>query len=555
MKTAGVEDNYGWIAKGFEQGFDIGINREQIKSGARDGFPSLQNGVIKLGENLASAKQWPEAVRKKLAEELEKGRLMGPLKTVPFQTCVISPIGVVPKKEPGKFRLIHHLSYPKGNSVNEAIDKEDKTVYYPSVDDAIESILAGGKDVWLAKTDIKSAFRIVPVHPEYYSALGIMWEGEYYFDRCLPMGCATSCKIFTEISNCLVELFYSSPESSKCINVLDDFLFIGSTKQGTKQALRTFLELCAQIGVPIADEKTEGPEKSITFLGIEIDAGSQEVRLPNDKLNQYVPLLQKTISKSKITCKELQSLAGKLQFACYVVPQGRAFLRRIYNLFGGWDTPLKAHYHIRLTEAVKQDLETWLMFFKEFNGRTMFIRDRRPDKWLTTDASGSIGFGLIFGSEWAYGVWPDGWEEFGITFKEMFPIALVICQWPQQIENTMILCESDNMAVVHTINSFSCKCKHTMVLVRKMVLVALRYNIQLQAVHVPGKTNVLADALSRLQLERFHKEVKVNGRVLAPQPQPIEPLWMDLDSWKPKYFNREQRRHIDGRGRCSKRSW
>ncbi|KAJ1144335.1 hypothetical protein NDU88_010635 [Pleurodeles waltl] len=37
---------------------------------------------------------------------------------------VCSPLGVVPKKETGQFKLIHNLSAPHGSSVNEAINPQ-----------------------------------------------------------------------------------------------------------------------------------------------------------------------------------------------------------------------------------------------------------------------------------------------------------------------------------------------------------------------------------------------------------------------------------------------
>ena len=45
-----------------------------------------------------------------------------------------------------------------------------------------------GRVVFLAKTDIKSAFRIIPIHPAGYSLLGMKFDNLYYFDWCLPMG-------------------------------------------------------------------------------------------------------------------------------------------------------------------------------------------------------------------------------------------------------------------------------------------------------------------------------------------------------------------------------
>ena len=47
-----------------------------------------------------------------------------------------------------------------------------------------------GRGCFLAKTDIKSAFRIVPTRPSDYDLLGIFWQRKYYYDKAMPMGCA-----------------------------------------------------------------------------------------------------------------------------------------------------------------------------------------------------------------------------------------------------------------------------------------------------------------------------------------------------------------------------
>ena len=113
-----------------------------------------------------------EFPRMKLRKECDAGRIVGPFRTPPFANFRTSPLGVVPKKDPSEFRLIHHLSYPKGNSVNDAIPDYCSSVKYASVSDAITAIKATGEGCFLAKTDIKSAFRIIPIHPADNSLLG-----------------------------------------------------------------------------------------------------------------------------------------------------------------------------------------------------------------------------------------------------------------------------------------------------------------------------------------------------------------------------------------------
>ena len=89
---------------------------------------------------------------------------MGPFRTPPLANFRTSPLSVVPKKDPSEFLLIHYLSHPKGNSVNDAIPDYCSSVKYASVSDTTTAIKATGEGCFLAKTYIKSAFRIIPIY-------------------------------------------------------------------------------------------------------------------------------------------------------------------------------------------------------------------------------------------------------------------------------------------------------------------------------------------------------------------------------------------------------
>lgn len=55
----------------------------------------------------------------------------------------------------------------------------------------------------LAKVDIKSAYRLVPVHPDARPLLGVMWKGVYYIDAMLSFGLRSAPKIFTAVADAL----------------------------------------------------------------------------------------------------------------------------------------------------------------------------------------------------------------------------------------------------------------------------------------------------------------------------------------------------------------
>jgi len=98
----------------------------------REGFPLHYKGSPSCSDakNLISTSENPEVVDAKIHKELEAGRLSGQFMTRPLYPFQISPLGVVPKKTPGEFRLIHHLSYPWGSSVNDGIAPEHTSVLF-----------------------------------------------------------------------------------------------------------------------------------------------------------------------------------------------------------------------------------------------------------------------------------------------------------------------------------------------------------------------------------------------------------------------------------------
>ena len=136
-------------------------------------------------QNLEGARSHPEIVEN--VSQPNKGSKTFLSCALPF--FQISRFGVIPKNlQPGKLRLIVDLSYPKGNTVNDGIPRRLCSIKYTTLDDAIQYILSLGLGTLLAKIGIKSAFRLLPIHPGDRHLLGIKWNNEIYLDTCLPFG-------------------------------------------------------------------------------------------------------------------------------------------------------------------------------------------------------------------------------------------------------------------------------------------------------------------------------------------------------------------------------
>ncbi|RLJ22739.1 hypothetical protein DJ031_00310 [bacterium endosymbiont of Escarpia laminata] len=423
--------------------------------------------------------------------------------------------------------MIHHLSYPEGSSVNDFIPKEFSSVQYATIYDAIDFIKRSAGLVYMAKVDIESAFRIIPISPADRPLLGFKWRGQFFMDAVLPMGCSSACAIFERFSTALEWAAKVKLQVTEVIHVIDDFLLLAPSFEKCNDDLRAFIAMCEQIGVPLAPGKTVGPSTALPFLGIILDTVQMHARLPDDKLEKARALLLSFQSKQKVTLKELQQLIGVLSFASAVVVPGRAFLRRLIDQTMG---RLKPHYHIRLNRQTKLDLGVWLEFLQHFNGKAFFL----DEKFLTgdylrlyTDAAGGVGYGALYGAEWFCGLWPVEWRSFNVTVLELYPIVAAVHVWGNVWENKSVCFFTDNEALVPVINNQTSREPHIMALVRPLVLACLRFNINFTARHIPGRFNTLADKLSRSQVEEFHALAPWANANPVEVPHSVSPAGLD----------------------------
>ena len=128
---------------------------------------------FRVSNTLICASQHPEVISANLSKEMSLGRVAGPFLSPPLPNFQCHPIGVVPKKHSMEWCTIYHLSYPLGDSINNHFPKDPYSLQHVRVDDAISILKSLGPGAYMAKTDLKSAFRIMPIHPDDWNLLGI----------------------------------------------------------------------------------------------------------------------------------------------------------------------------------------------------------------------------------------------------------------------------------------------------------------------------------------------------------------------------------------------
>jgi len=127
--------------------------------------------------------------------------------------------------------VVFNIYHTPRTSINDSIPVEHSRVTYSRIDDAVGLILRSRVGSCLAKTDIESAFRIISIRPADYNLLGIYWWGDYYFDRCLPVGLASSCKTFEALSTAVQWIAQTKLGICFMLHLLDDFLIISGSHE------------------------------------------------------------------------------------------------------------------------------------------------------------------------------------------------------------------------------------------------------------------------------------------------------------------------------------
>ena len=477
---------------------------EGITNGFRLGFSHTQPTLKSARKNLPAATAHPDIVMKYLQHEISLKRVVGPFSRTLLPDIHVSRFGVIPKRHQiNSWRLILDLSFPKDKSVNDGIPKDLCSLHYITVDDAIRHIIALGKGALLAKADIKSAFRLLPVHPADRHLLGMLWQDELFIDTCLPFGLRSAPKLFNILADLLAWILQQQGVTP-ILHYLDDFLIIGPPASNTcLKHLNHLKQACHALGVPLALEKVEGPSTLLSFLGILLDTHQMEARLPEEKLQRLQATVTEWVGRKNATKREILSLVGQLQHAGKVVRYGRTFVTRMYITAS---KVKELDFYTRLNKSFKSDLYWWHTFLKDWNGISFLkLADSDPPAYVAiqTDASGSWGCGAFFNNKWFQWKWPQEWQPVNIMAKEMAPILLSCGVWGHLLARSKVRFECDNSSVVAAIQKGSAKDDTAMHLLRCLWFLVVHFDIDISIVHVAGITNCTADHLSRQRMSLF----------------------------------------------------
>ncbi|MCG7869756.1 MAG: hypothetical protein JAY74_25725 [Candidatus Thiodiazotropha taylori] len=424
-----------------------------------------------------------------LEEEVNKLLLKGAVEMIkPEGPGFYSRIFLVPKKN-GKLRLIIDLSrlntflevqsfkMETANKVRQAIQPND----------------------WAISLDLTDAYLHVPIHRQSRKYLRFCHKGQTYQFKALPFGLATSPYVFTRLMVAVAS--YLRKRAIVLFPYLDDWLVRNQIRQEILRDRQFTVKLITSLGLIINEEKSDlVPSQNFVFIGMEFFTQRNIVRVPLDRIQGILELLRWFKVQEQVSARVFLSLLGKLSAAAQFVVLGRLHLRPLQMaLFAQWKPhALPLEHPILLNVSIRKHLEWWNNKGRFSSGVT--LKPSLPTHTLFTDASLS-GWGAHLEPEGllCHGVWPPDQSVLHINILEMKAILLALKQCHQYVTNSTVLIATDNSSVVSYLKKQGGTHSPSLCMeVWDTLLWCNQEGINLLVRHIPGKSNILADRLSRL---------------------------------------------------------
>lgn len=288
--------------------------REFLMAGVRQGFRITNlstEGARAYQKNQKSAisKENRGEVEKQIKKEIENGRYT----VVEQRPTIVSALAAIPKGGGRGVWLIHDASRPQGTALNDY--SINPSFRFSTIQEAGAAINRGD---WLAKVDLESAYRSVKIHPEDHHLAGLEWTFDdgrkcYLIDRRLMFGARLLAAIFNSLTQAVCRMMKARGYQNIWA-FLDDYLIKESTQERCQQALNELMGLLQELGFSISYPKVVSPARRLAYLGVEIDTMDYVYWLPEEKLEEMEALIVGTLRKRSVNKKELQSLAGKMNW-------------------------------------------------------------------------------------------------------------------------------------------------------------------------------------------------------------------------------------------------
>ena len=389
------------------------------------------------------------------------------------------------RKSNGDWRPVIDLS-----SLNKHLDIQHFRMETP---ESIRAALRKGE--WAASIDLSDAYLHIPVSKNHRKYLRFLFEGVVYQFLVTPFGLATVPQLFTQLGKEVKDI--AAQLSIVMHAYLDDILTRAHSDQQSGGDTELLVHLLLALGFVINVTKSELiPTQDICFVGYRYLLDRAVVLPTEERVHKIVSQASQLVDSHQTTAAQLSALLGLLAATEKMVPYGRLHTRPLqWALKSHWRHPQSLKVVVPLTEWCRQVLRWWT----QPANITKTIALHKPTHQIEvfTDAS-IIGWGAHCLERTAQGRWSDRQQMWHINCLEMETVLLALKSFKTLVQGRVTLVATDNSTVLAHITKQGGT--HSWQLLNQtweLLEWCRANNVAIQARHIAGKRNILADALSR----------------------------------------------------------
>ena len=537
-----------WVQQGAPLGFDEPITTTGV-------FPTLTGTPADTPTEAELRRPWEEWTNWPSAEEeqealvklVREAEAKGFCKVVTDQAeakrdlgadPVLNKLGVVVKyqgeNQEKKARIIWDLRESK---VNEKCDPAERVTLPRLLDVVTDSVRALRSEgaVTFAAVDIKDAFHNVPAGNDrkYTVAAAEMERGKQAFIiyDVLVFGSRSSPTIWGRFAALLGRILAATVPENRTHIYVDDPIICVPRDRDQAAHLLTMSLLCIRLfGYPLKLSKAAaGP--SVKWIGAQLTVDTDEdgpfvkVLIPQDKVTKLLGEVERILKAPVVGTRQLRSFAGGMSFVAGLVPVLRPFLAPLWAALAKVTTDDGDPKTVKRSRVAGKLVHVkrvahclhWIkaLLLNDYGGlERRFNAVLRDDGWeLVTDAC-PWGIGGVLYKEGEPMRWfsspltPEVLTKFKAsagdpafnTAWEALALLVALRLWlTKSPRNLAVRVKSDNVGALRMLLNLTSQSDAMAIIAREIALDIAGRNYQLhELVHVPGVTNVVADALSRL---------------------------------------------------------
>ena len=279
----------------------------------------------------------------------------------------------------------------------------------------------------------------------------------------------------------------------------------------------------------VSPKSSTYPSQVQRYLGFTINTISMTVALPADKLSVIKEKFALALTRKSLTFQRWQQLMGYCTSTIPAVTYARFYSRGIQSCIIPAQITNKSPSHlIPITNYARADIYYWSKLTIA-NSTKSIIPDQAVHT-LFTDSS-DYGYGAVCQGEPFWGYWEPLDFTYDINVKELLAIQLAFTHFLPIFVNQTVLIMTDNISCMFYLQKQGgTKNAHLTLITLEIYALAIQHDITIIAKHIPGKQNITADMLSRMEVE--YLEWKLEYKSLLPLFRKHRPTVDLFASWR-----------------------